>query len=284
VSIAFMRCIASGAYAEGPLFWNGGLRFVEYAADAVRSLGPGAPSLLQLDPGSGPAGLGVFGSSAGLGGGGLAVACYDAHHVLLLLGDGRRLKVEVPFPNDLASDERGGLYVTSSAARAELDPFQRGLPPTGGIYHISYAHPDSSPPVAVKLPLDRPIDYANGIAFDGANLYVSEHFQNRVLRCGRGGGALETHVCLPSPVAGSDTDVDIDSAVLGPDGLALDRRTGRLYVAHHGAGTVLVVSKARTLDDVWTLPPGHLHVTNVCVHGGAAFVTTAEGGVFEHVF
>jgi sugar lactone lactonase YvrE len=263
-----MQRVASAAYAEGPLVLGDELWFVAYEGGAVhaRSLASRLPSQLvvPLPPGSGPAGLGVHGEG---GDARLAVACYDAHRVVLLDDADRRHSWEVPHPNDLAADGRGGLFVTSSGDGQRGEPFRRGLPPTGSVYHLS--RPGARP---CQLRLDRPIDYANGVAFDvrAQRLYVAEHFGNRVLSCGPD-GRLDTHVQLPRAN---------DDPLLGPDGLAF--ADGRLYVAHHGVGRVLVYEGQR-LVEAWDAPPGHAHVTNVALDRDArrAYVTTAEGGVFE---
>jgi sugar lactone lactonase YvrE len=293
---AQMQRIASGEYAEGPLVVVEGcgasLLFVEYGRDAVSAVSLHGQQQQQqqrlvkaLAPGSGPAGLCLFGDRT------LAIACYDAHHVLLcdLDSAGPPRRVEVPYPNDMVGDGRGGLFVTSSGAREGGEPFRRGLPPSGGVFHIRAAPDAADTPVARRLALDRPIDYANGIAFDGRTLFVSEHFANRVLLLRY---CLDCLDCLDCLKAEAYIDLPRDRAAddpfLGPDGLAYSAGLGggRLLVAHHGAGRVFVygLDASPRLVDVWDTPTDHARVTNVCLGADAAYVTTAEGGVFERAF
>jgi sugar lactone lactonase YvrE/glucose/arabinose dehydrogenase len=162
-------------------------------------------------------------------------------------------------PNDLVFDKLGGLYFTdpgNGLARSAL------LSPTGAVYYVS---PEPSKEVQ---------QYAGGLAFpNGLALNASERFlliaesaAKRIVSIRRRPGPEQT----------------LDSSVVfhlqgkpTADGIAFDVK-GNLYIAHAGAGEVIVLDPDQFLVGSITLPPeaGRMP-TNLAFYGGYLYVTEA---------
>lgn len=119
-------------------------------------------------------------------------------------------------PNDLAFDPAGHLYFTDSWAYKRENP-------QGAVYRID-AQTGAVTRAAGALA------FANGLAFsaDAKTLFVAESAWNRVLK----------FPVLPDGSLGQST-VFADMPGGDPDGMAVDV-AGNLYVAHFGAGHVVV--------------------------------------------
>ncbi|WP_176482832.1 SMP-30/gluconolactonase/LRE family protein [Sphingobium sp. D43FB] len=158
--------------------------------------------------------------------------------------------------NDLAADNRGGLYFTipgmSSALRAEGRLFYRG--PEGRVHLIS----------------DK-FSFPNGVAVsgDGETVLLADFAAKRILS-------------LPAIGAkGPNQLAYVFSATqggIGPDGMKIDP-DGRLFVANLGAKEVLVFDRAGTQIGAIALPEeaGPL-VTNIAFHDRALYITEAAKG------
>jgi gluconolactonase len=149
-------------------------------------------------------------------------------------------------PNDLAFDPAGNLYFTdpNNYDRSNRD---------GAVYRIDRETGEVGR-VADSLA------FPNGIAFDtGAkNLYVCESAMNRVLKFEILGSDKLAKPEVFAELPGGD-----------PDGIAFDR-SGNLYVAHFGTGTVFIIDQeGKIISEIKT--PGK-KTTNV-EFGGADYKT-----------
>jgi gluconolactonase len=125
----------------------------------------------------------------------------------------------IAFPNALAFDKRGTLYVTDSTAGAVWRI------PRSGVAELWLQDPllegDGSSPLPFPLG-------ANGIAYRGGVVYVANTELGRIvaIRVGTDGSPLSPRVIAQG------------SALVGADGLALDVH-GRLYVAVASQSTIV---------------------------------------------
>jgi gluconolactonase len=149
-------------------------------------------------------------------------------------------------PNDIALDRgrSGGFYFT--------DPGGSRTEPVGSVYYTNRGGVTKMVADSMRVP--------NGIVVDPASkfLYVAETGLNRIVRFGILGrerwGPLEVFATLPSR----------EGHQAAPDGLAMDE-ADRLYVAHLGTGTVLVLdAKGRIASK---LPGGNYDVSNLAFGG-----------------
>lgn len=243
-------------YPEGPLWLDGRLYWVEFARDAVMVMVPEQEQkrALWVRHGAGPAAV-----ARGTGDE-LWVTAYESNQVICIGRDGTTREVlgeddhGCPFvgPNDLVMDRQGGLYFTASGV------FELDAPMEGKVFYRGPGR--DRPPVAVA----DGIHYANGVAItqDGAALFVSEHFQNRVLRYDVGpdgvlsGGRVfaELTTIAPPPRAPDPR--------LGPDGLKVTS-SGEVLIAQYGGGRVIAVRPDGRLDRVLDLP--YRFTTNVAL-------------------
>jgi D-xylonolactonase len=172
---------------------------------------------------------------------------------------------EVPYPNDIAVDQDGGIYVTASGI------FDPEAPVCGEIYYI-----DAKGTMSRSA---RDIHYSNGIALsqDATQLNVSEHLKNRVrtYRIGKPGDLANDYTAT-NLTAYAAHPKSADDALLGPDGLGIDAK-GHLWVAHYAGGRLLRLgSDGRTEGSVSFAPP-FVNVTNVTNHpDGRLFVTVVS--------
>lgn len=158
-------------------------------------------------------------------------------------------------PNDLVFDFMGNFYFTDPWGSSAEDPF-------GCIYRVSARG-------EIKL-------FASGLAFpngltlsrDGKNLWVAITRKNRILWYGIDGEGNIIRSTIFCQLSGG----------WGPDGMALDV-AGNLYIAHVGAGDVLIVSpKGELLERI---PIGGSRVTNVAFGGPdrkTLYVTEVDTG------
>ncbi|MFY9739844.1 MAG: SMP-30/gluconolactonase/LRE family protein [Candidatus Cybelea sp.] len=157
--------------------------------------------------------------------------------------DGRWLT----YPNDVALDvHRGGFYVTDSGYKAT--PATMPDDPQGRVYRVD-------PGGDIRLVADG-IAYSNGVALSphGDRLYVGESTARRVwwypVRDDGSVGERTLLADVPSGPGGAGV----------PDGISVDS-DGRLYVANHGAGEVLVY--AASGDLLQRLPAGNRATSHV---------------------
>ena len=242
---------------EGPTFdRQGNLFFVDWDEDAVyRATLEGEVSLFVRSGGI-PTGLAfhrdgrLFLADSGRGEV-LAISPAGEITVVVSAFEGERLRG----PNDLAFALNGDLYFT--------DPKGTSLEnPVGSVYLL---RPDGA--------LER---FAGGFAFpngvmthetgEGRYLYLAETLTQTIHRFALGAdGRAASH----------ERFAQLEPRGEGPDGMAFDVE-GNLYVAHYGAGVVVVLDSAgREID---RLPTGGACPTNVAFWGAALYVTEVERG------
>lgn len=244
----------SALYPEGPLYHKGILYYVDYLKNELYHVTPDYVSSTKL-PYKGPCGLAYCPSVDDI-----IIAFYDSHKIFLLTSF---KELDIPFPNDMCTDDFGGIFVTSSADYGDddRDPFTAHSPASGSVYYLT---PSLN---LFKMPIQYPIHYANGIVLDKRKpkLYVSEHLKNRIL-------SFDIMYTFPGNVAdvvpvlnNQEVYLNLPSTIsstplLGPDGLCTDKENN-LYVAHYGGGCVLKYDQCKTLKKVYHFT--HSNVTNV---------------------
>jgi len=251
-------------YPEGPLWRDGSLLYVEYAASNIKRWDGKKVSVWWHQDHCGANSLIEFR-------GHLLVACYDANTLVELDTSGHELRTirtdssGKPFvgPNDFAADGRGGVYFSASGV------YDVKAPITGAVLYIS---PDGKITDVADT-----IDYSNGLTLgaDRTHLLVAEMLAGRILSfpIDVGGTLGERTVWarlqdLAPPTAHEDAYNGPDGVKLGPD--------GNYYIAQNGSGRVLVVSQARKLVRIINVPTPN--VTNIAFGpAGAVFIT----GAFE---
>jgi len=250
-------------YPEGPLWRDGRLLYVEYAAGNIKQWDGKGTSVYWHQDGCGPSALIPFE-------GRLLIACYDANSLVELDASGkqsRTLRADSsgkPFigPNDFAADGHGGIYFSASGV------YDIKAPITGAVLHLSA---DGRTVVEVA----NTIHYSNGLTLtkDGQHLLVAEMLAGRILSFPIGAdGTLGARTVwarlqdLAPPTPNADAYNGPDGLKLGPDGY--------YYIAQNGSGRVLVVSAERKLVHAIDVPTPY--VTNVAFGpSGTIFVTGA---------
>ncbi len=233
---------AEAQYPEGPLWRDGALYYVEFAAQRIARWQDGSKSLFWSEPGSGPCALGAWRN-------GFLLCAHDANALVEIDRDGRtvaRLERDRdgnPFvaPNDLTPDGAGGFFFTASGV------FDVTAPATGAVLHLESAG-------SIRRLVDG-LHYANGIAFDPEHrrLFVSEHLAARIMTFDvRGDGSLASPTLFCDLLSVAPHALAREPYA-GDDGIKLDR-TGRLLVAHFGTGRLLVLARDGSLDRAIDLP------------------------------
>ncbi|HVC34403.1 MAG TPA: SMP-30/gluconolactonase/LRE family protein [Chloroflexota bacterium] len=237
---------------EGPAFAeNGDLYFVNWLSSSINRLGADGTAREVVNTGGIPAGL-AFHRDGTLY---CADEGQDIHGVIRIGAAGEITRFVDRYQgqplngaNDLVFDRDGTLYFSDPWGSSDRNPI-------GGFYR---AFPDG------RLErIDSGLAFPNGVALnaDESAVFLAETRPNRVLRYAIGkDGTL-----------GERTVFARLSGVPGPDGMAFDA-AGRLYVAQHGAGRVVVLdADGREVDEIQT--PGR-QPTNVAF-GGPGFDTLA---------
>jgi len=149
------------------------------------------------------------------------------------------------FPNGIAEDLQGNLYVTDSFQGTITRLAQDGSHKT-----VWSSDPLLAGNPAAPLPIG-----ANGIAFDlfFQNVYVAVTSQRRIVRIpvGPGGGAGAAQVVADGPTI--DASQHTTNALLGADGIAFDL-AGNLYVAANANAEIQVLSPSAHLVARYTDP------------------------------
>ena len=250
-------------YPEGPLWRDGRLFYVEYAAGNIKQWDGKSTRVYWHQDDCGPSALIAFGAR-------LLIACYDANSLVELDAAGKQIATlrtddrGKPFigPNDFTTDGHGGIYFSASGV------YNINAPITGAVLHRSADGRTVSE-------LANTIHYSNGltVAKDGQHLLVAEMLAGRILSFPIGAdGTLGPRTVwarlqdLAPPTPNAD-------AYNGPDGLKLGS-DGNYYIAQNGSGRVLVVSEERKLVRAIGVPTPY--VTNMAFGpGDALFVTGA---------
>ena len=238
---------AAGEFPEGIASDKTGNLYVSmFVLDQVRRVDPGGAQtvVMQLARGAAPAGLKLSASGTlyvAASGFNLATGQTDptTRGVYRLGRDGSAVRIPgtnaILFPNDLAFDNQGNLYVTDPAGGAvwridrngsvELwtaDPLLQG---TGELLGFPYG--------------------ANGIAFSHGRLIVSNTER----------GTLVAIPIQSGGDAGAPTVLAQSPALLGVDGLALDVR-GSVYAAVNGQNTLVAMWNDGSIEVLATAAEG----------------------------
>ena len=235
-------------FAEGPIWYQGKLYYVEYDRNSVTTWDGARNSIFWSKPGCGPSA--VIPTTRGE----FLTTCYDNGTIGRIAADGKDLppyshdKDGHPFvgPNDFAPDRHGGIYFTCSGTAP-------GPVIDGKIFYLAAGGTITQEAADVHS--------ANGIVVsnDGQILYAIETEDHRLIRfrIGPDASLSDRRVFL---------DLDELTHHVGhiyPDGVKIDSR-GLLYIGQNPrhvhaalAGTIFVVDAAGRLQRTLKLPsPG----------------------------
>lgn len=159
--------------------------------------------------------------------------------------------------NDLWFDSAGGAYMTDAYGSSVLEP-------TGRVFYFDPASGEVSKVIGGNLA------FPNGIVLspDERTLYVADWTTNRI---------IAVPVAAPGELR---TEYAWVFAYLnggrGPDGMTIDTE-GNLYVAHYGAGEVVVFDKHGFYYGAIRLPEGAgMVVSNMTIHDGYLYFTEMD--------
>jgi gluconolactonase len=252
-------------YPEGPLWRDGRLLYVEYAAGNIKYWDGRGTAVYWHAAGCGPSAVIPLRDH-------LLVACYDANSLVELDASGkeaRNIRADSsgkPFvgPNDFTADGHGGIYFSASGV------YDIKAPISGTVLHLS-ADGNTISEVA------NTIHYSNGLTLsnDHQHLLVAEMLAGRILSFPIGAdGSLGARTVwarlqdLAPPTPSEDPYNGPDGLKLGPD--------GNYYIAQNGSGRVLVVNEDKKLVHTIAVPTPY--VTNIAFGPGASgalFITGA---------
>lgn len=249
-------------YPEGPLWRQGALFYVEYAASNIKRWDGKRTAVWWHQDHCGANSLIAFR-------GHLLVACYDANTLVELDAGGHEVRTiradssgrRFAGPNDFAADGRGGIYFSASGV------YDIKAPITGAVLHIGAD--------GTITEVANTIDYSNGLtlAADGKHLLVTEMLAGRILSFPIGAGSTLGLRTVWARLQDLAPPTPHEDAYNGPDGLKLGP-DGNYYIAQNGSGRVLVVSQARKLVRIIKVPTPN--VTNIAFGPhGSVFITGA---------
>jgi len=259
---------AQASYPEGPLWDQGRLLYVEYAANNIKSWDGRQPKVFWHRDKCGNNALIHFRGDH------ILVACYDGNSLVELDAQGKELRTitldsaghTFTGPNDFAADGHGGIYFSASGV------YDIKAPITGTVLHISADGQQIHE-------LANTIHYSNGLTLshDGKQLLVAEMLAGRILSFPiQADGSFGPRVVWArlQDLAPATPDED---AYNGPDGIKLGS-DGNYYIAQNGSGRVLVVSEQKQLVRIISVPTPY--VTNVGF-GPSGADTVYITGAFE---
>jgi len=156
-------------------------------------------------------------------------------------GSSRQAPVRLIYPNGLALDERGDLYISDTGTHRILKLNQSGqLAVIAGTGEGGYSG-DNGP--AIKAQLNSPQD----LAFDAeGNLFVADSYNHRIRRIDRQGVITTVAGTGNAPSRGYDTPAPKDS-LNNPQGIAVDR-AGNLLIADTYNRVVRRLDRNQTLS------------------------------------
>jgi gluconolactonase len=243
-------------FPEGTIFVGNNLYFVDYARSSVLRLVDGKTETVWYQDGCGANGLVAVP-------GGLLIACFNGGTIVGISPAGATLTTirgddrgqALAAPNDLAADQKGGIYVSDSGSSSR----------PGKVFYLSRDQ--------VVHEVASGIRFANGIGASpsGATLYVAESPTGKVLAfpikadgsLGRARDLIRFRDILPAGRSGAVT----------PDSLRVDRH-GNVFVALYNGGGVAVVSPAGRLLALLDVPSEH-HTNLAISPGGESLYITA---------
>jgi gluconolactonase len=246
------------SFPEGTIFVGHDLYFVDYTrSDVLRRVGARTEVVWHQD-GCGANGLVAVPD-------GLLVACFDGGTVVKIsLAGVTRTTIRgdtfgqaFAAPNDLAADQKGGIYLSDSGSSGRSGKvFYLGG--NGGVREVASG-----------------IRFANGIGVspDGSTLYVTESPTGKVLAFPiRADGSLgpvrdliRLRDVLPAHV----------SEAVTPDSLRVDTH-GDVFVALYKGGGVAIVSPAGQLLTLLDVPSQHHTNLAISPDGESLYITTVD--------
>ena len=268
VAFAGTVLVHAAAYPEGPLWRDGKLLYVEYAGPGIKMWDGRRATTYWHGEHCGASGLITYRRNH------LLVACYDMNAIVELDESGTQIRVidkdsaGKPFigPNDFTADGAGGIYVSASGV------YDLKAPISGAILYMS-------PATGALVEVANLIHYSNGLTLskDGKTLLVAEMLAGRILSFPIAAGGtlgLRTVWARLEDLAPLTAHED---AYNGPDGLKLGP-DGNYYIAQNGSGRVLVVSDAKKLLRIITVPTPYVTNMNFGADGANTLYIT---GVFD---
>jgi gluconolactonase len=238
---------ADAHFAEGPVWYQGKLYYVEYDRNSVTTWDGAKNTIFWSQKGCGPSA--VIPTARGE----FLTTCYDSNSIGRISADGRTLPPytedkagnKLIGPNDFAPDSHGGIYFTASG--------HPGAAIDGKVFYLAA---DGT----IEQKADN-VESANGVAVskDGKILYVIETDGHRLIEfnIGPGPSLSDRRVFL------NMDDLTHNVGHIYPDGVKIDSR-GEIYIGQNPrdihaplAGTIFVVNADGKLLRKLTLPsPG----------------------------
>ncbi len=234
------------SYAEGPVWFDGRLYYVEYGRNAVTAWNGRTNQRVWSQPGCGQSAVIPTIRREFL------TTCYDNGTIGRFDSEGRTLPAYThdkdgntfPGPNDFAPDGKGGIYFTASGTMGH------GPVTDGEVFYIA-----ADETITRKI---SDLQNANGIAVskDGKTLYVVETDANRL---------LQFDIAADGSLSGRRVFVNLDDLSghrvhIWPDGVKIDSR-GEIYIGQSPreanvplAGTIFVVDSHAKLLRTLVLP------------------------------
>ncbi len=260
------------AYPEGPVFINGDLYYTEMTRNRVMKVVwkqvVKKPSRRSASPffyekGCGPTALAPYGKQY------IVILCHLSDKLIITDLKGKKQHTiewaennsEIFHPNDGIADDQGGVYFTAPGH------FAKARQPMGRLFYLS--------PAGQVTELAHPLTYPNGIAIYKGELYVAEHLAGRIIKFPiLAPGKLGTQTVFAKTPKVTLSDKRLNN-ITGPDGIEI-AKDGTVYVAHYGAGEVLVYNQKGTLQKTLKARPQFVTNISLIVNTGALIITGAK--------
>lgn len=245
-------------FPEGTIFVRNDLYFVDYARSSVLRLVGGKTETVWHQDGCGANGLVAVPD-------GLLVACFDSGTIVRISLAGATLTTirgddrgqALVAPNDLAADQKGGIYVSDSGSSSR----------PGKVFYLSRDQ--------VFHEVASGVRFANGVGVspDGATLYVAESPTGKVLAFpieadASLGPARDLIRLRDIPPAGR-------SGAVTPDSLRVDTH-GNVFVALYHGGGVAIASPAGRLLTLLDVPSEHHTNLAISPDGGSLYIAAVD--------
>jgi len=246
-------------YPEGPVFIGGDLYYTEMTRNRVMKVnwqkgGKKKPKQFYYEPGCGPTSLAAFKADK------IVILCHLSDQLIITNKAGKKIRAikqaqdgtKIFHPNDSVKDENGGVYITAPGH------FAKRYQPMGLLFYLNTN--------GEVIKLKDTLSYPNGVAIFNNHLYLAEHLANRVMKyqikaAGKIGKG-KSFVTLPKPPSQNTKKFLLTRDQIGPDGIEIGK-DGIIYIAHYGAGQVLVYNQSGKLEKTIKTIPGF--VTNVAL-------------------